>query len=439
MGLQPLQDAARRGSSSVAGHHVRPVPARLAVVAALGLVACSTGEKPPPNLLLVSIDALRPDRLEAYGYDRPTSPFLAELAARGVVFENAFCNTHGTTQSHTTILSGLYQEQHGVGMASSGSGIAANRIPDAVALLPEILREHGYSTIGVTDRGNAAGSFGFSRGFDRFDDRGGGIVKVARRALRFVEEALPEKKPIFVFLHTYEVHSPYRPPPEVRAMLGVPDDTPEASSEWLLERIGDAASLPPGALDALSQLYDAEIRHTDDELRALFADLDARGFFENAVVLVTSDHGEEFGEHGGLLHRGLLYDELLRVPLLLEGTGIAPASVEEPVSSIDIAPTLLAAAGVPAPESMEGRSLLADRRRSVVVSQYSRERYAIRTAEWKLIREEATGAIELYHPETDPAERENVAERNSEVVATLVAALDRWIVDHQGTAPEGAP
>ena len=411
----------------------------LAGIAALCLVACAPGEKPPPNLLLISIDALRADRLEAYGYDRPTSPFLAELAARGVVFENAFCNTHGTTQSHTTILSGLYQEQHGVGMLASDSGVVSTRIPDSVVLLPEILREHGYSTIGVTDRGNAAGSFGFSRGFDRFDDRGGGIVKGARRVQRFVQEAQAEKKPLFVFLHTYEVHSPYRPPWKVRTLLGIPEDAPDVSSEWLLEHTGDADGLPPEQLETLSDLYDAEIRHTDDQLRALFADLEALGFFERAVVLVTSDHGEEFGEHGGLLHRGLLYDELLRVPLVLEGRGIEAGRVSEPVSSIDIAPTLLDAAGIPVPATMVGAPLLTERRRSVVVSQYSRERYAIRTAEWKLVREQATGAVELYHPETDPDERENVAERNPEVVATLAAALDRWLVDHQGVTPEGAP
>jgi arylsulfatase A-like enzyme len=413
--------------------------ARLAIATVLFLAACGEpAPKRPPNLFLISIDALRADRLEPYGYDRPTSPFLAELAAQGLVFENAFVNTHGTTQSHTTMLSGLYQEQHGVGMFASGTGVVKSRIPDSVRLLPEILRDHGYSTIGVTDRGNAAGSFGFSRGFDRFDDRGGGVVKVARRVLRFVEEATAEKKPLFVFLHTYEVHSPYRPPWKVRKLLGVPEDVPDVTSEWLLQRTDDAAGLPPGQLEALSALYDAEIRHTDDRLRELFADLEALGFFEHAVVLVTSDHGEEFGEHGGLLHRGFLYDVLLRVPLILRGEGVPPGRSAEPVSTIDITPTLLGLAGLPPLAPMEGSSLLEERPRSVVVSQYSRERYAIRTAEWKLVREEATGSVALFAA-GDTRERDDVAERNPEVVKALTAALDRWLEKHRGSAAEGAP
>ena len=165
----------------------------------------------PPNILFISIDALRADRLEAYGYDRPTSPFLAELGREGLVFENAFVNTHGTTPSHTTMLSGLYQEQHGVGLdPAEAGGVVERPHPRPVELLPEILRAHGYSTVGVTDGGNAGEAFGFARGFDRFDDRGGGIEKGARRVLRMVGEA-GAKAPLFVFLHTYEVHSPYRP------------------------------------------------------------------------------------------------------------------------------------------------------------------------------------------------------------------------------------
>ncbi len=391
----------------------------------------------PPNILLVSIDALRADRLEAYGYDRPTSPFLAELARRGLLFENASVNTHGTTPSHTTILSGLYQEQHGVGLAGGAGGVVASRIPDSIELLPEILRAHGYATVGVTDGGNAGDAFGFARGFDRFDDRGGGIEKGARRVVRLLGE-VGAKAPVFVFLHTYEVHSPYRPAAKQRALLDVPEEAPAASSAYLQERATDAAALPAHELETISHLYDAEIRVVDDTLRALFDELEAIGFLRDALVIVTSDHGEEFGEHGGLLHRDLLYDVLLQVPLIVSGRGIEPARRSEPVSSVDIAPTVLELARIPAPVAMEGVSLLRPRQRAAVIAQYGSSRYAIRTREWKLIWS-APGAVELYDLRADPGERDNVTGSRPEVAAALGAALDRWREQHRGGARPGAP
>jgi arylsulfatase A-like enzyme len=289
----------------------------------------------------------------------------------------------------------------------------------------------------VTDGGNAGEAFGFARGFDRFDDRGGGIEKGARRVVRLLGEVGADA-PLFVFLHTYEVHSPYRPAAKQRALLGVPDEAPSASSAYLLEHTADAASLPPRELDAVSRLYDAEIRVVDDALRALFDQLDAMGFLRDAVVIVTADHGEEFGEHGGLLHRDLLYDVLLQVPLIVSGPGIEPARRAEPVSSIDIAPTILELARIAAPAAMEGSSLLSPRRRGAVIAQYGSSRYAIRTREWKLIRS-SSGVTELYDLRADPGERDNVAAGHAKVVATLEAALDRWREQHQGGASPGQP
>jgi arylsulfatase A-like enzyme len=318
--------------------------------------------------------------------------------------------------------------------------VVAGRIPETVELLPEILRARGWATVGVTDGGNAGGAFGFARGFDRFDDRGGGVEKGARRVVRLLGEvgADAPDAPLFVFFHTYEVHSPYRPAARQRELLGVPDDAPAASSAYLLEHTADAASLPPGELDAISHLYDAEIRVVDDALRALFDQLEAIGFLRDAVVIVTADHGEEFGEHGGLLHRDLLYDVLIKVPLIVTGPGIEPARRAEPVSSVDIAPTILELARIAAPAAMEGSSLLRTRRRTAVIAQYGSSRYAIRTREWKLIRS-SSGVTELYDLRADPGERDDVAASHANVAATLGAALDRWREQHRGGAAPGAP
>jgi arylsulfatase A-like enzyme len=418
--------------------------ATAAVLLAALAVAGAACRRPAPatrDVVLISLDALRADRLGAYGYSLPTSPFLDHLAARGLTFERAFVNTHGTTPSHTTLLSGLYQENHGVGLAGSRGGVVATAIPPGVPWLPELLRARGYQTIGVTDGGNIGRRFGFARGFDRFDDRGGGLRRGARRLLAEVQRArrADPRRPLFLFLHTYQVHSPYHPPADLRRLFGVPADVRQASSRFLVAHASDAAALPPGVQATLSSLYDADIRHTDDLLRELFADLAGEGLLAHALVVVTADHGEEFGEHGGLLHRDLLYDELLHVPLLLAAPGIAPARVGGLVSTVDVAPTILAWAGAPAPPGLPGRDLLraAGQRRALVLAQYGRERYCVRTAEWKLIVSD--GRAELYDLRRDPREQRDVAASHADVRQRLAAALGAWQAERraQGTAPAG--
>jgi arylsulfatase A-like enzyme len=340
------------------------------------------------------------------------------------------------------MLSGLHQETHRVGIDSAGSsGVVRARIPDSVPLVQELLREHGYTTLGVTDGGNAGGAFGFSRGFDRFDDRGGGVDNVSRRAARFVSEA-DLGAPIFLFLHTYEAHSPYDPPPAQRELLGVPVATRDATSRFLLEHANTAhRTLSAAEIDDLSRLYDAEVRVVDDRLRGLWSELRAAGFLDRAVAIVTSDHGEELGEHGGLLHRDLLYDVLIKVPLLVVGAEVPAGRPLEPVSSVDIAPTLLALAGIPAPAALEGESLLdpaRDLRRGRAVSQYGQSRYSLRTREWKLIWSQP-GSLELFRMDADPGERSNVADRHPDVRDALAAALDRWRGRHRAAPNQGPP
>jgi arylsulfatase A-like enzyme len=394
-----------------------------------------------PSVLLVSIDALRADRLTVYGYPRPTSPFLAELGASGTVFANAFVNTHGTTTSHTTMLSGLYQGTHGVGMESS-SDVVRSPIPAAVPLVQELLRAAGYATIGITDGGNVGKKFGFARGFEVFDDRGGGIRWTGPRLERALAEARSQRPaaPVFAFFHTYAVHSPYDPAPEYRRLLGIPDSVEPATTRLLRDHVQDAERLGGDRLAAISALYDAEIRQADDELRALFARLRSSGVLDNCLVIVTSDHGEEFGEHGGLLHRGLLYEELLRVPLLVAGDG-GPGGRRETrlVSTVDIVPSILGHVGVPLPRGLPGRSFLAPARgggEERVFAQYGGSRFAVRTPAWKLIASQS-GKLELYDLASDPGERENLAEVREEVRDRLRGALEEWRSRQRPVAQSG--
>jgi arylsulfatase A-like enzyme len=382
-----------------------------------------------PNILLISLDALRADHLGSYGYDRDTSPFLDQLAAGGLRFGWSFVNTHGTPPSHTTLFSSLYQETHRVSYRPKLGDWSPHQVPETFPFLPQLLGQAGYATLGVTDGGFMSASFGFDRGFDHFDDGAEGIASGTERLLSMLRK--PRQQPIFAFLHTYEIHSPYHPPEQYRELFGTFDSQLAADSETLHALQDDASSLSQEDLRYLRAMYDASIRYTDDQLRAFFAELREQGFLDNALVIITADHGEEFGDHGGLLHRDSLYEELLRVPLIIFGPGMAPGSVDDRlVSTIDIAPTLLLAAESQPHPLMAGQDLLASERRKIdfphVFSQYSDRRLSIRTRRWKLIESPREDRLELYDLLADPDEKVNLATKERRLAGRLRKQLRLW-------------
>jgi arylsulfatase A-like enzyme len=401
------------------------------VVVVTGCSAPEIEPAGPPNILLISLDALRADHLSCAGYDRHTTPFLDRLAAEGTRFSHASVNTHGTPSSHTTMLSSLYQETHRVWADPASGSERAPSIPAEIELLQEILGRHGWTTAAVTGGGWMSASYGFSRGFEHFSDQGRQADQGAALFADVVTEAVGSGRPVFAFFHTYQVHSPYLPPEGYRELFGRFTGA-VAPTSAALRPISATASKHLGHADFeyLEAEYDREIRFLDDSLRALFARLDEIGFLESAVVLVTADHGEEFGDHGGVLHRGSLFEELVRVPFILWGRGIeAGVVVPTLVSAVDIAPTLLAAAKVAPPPAMEGRDVLggnapdwSDQR---IFAQYRDLLFSVRTPRWKLIRH-AGGSDLLFDLRNDPKERRNLARSRPELVTSLGTELEAW-------------
>ena len=413
----------------VAGARTAARSVAVAVLACALAWGCSDEEPgTAPNVLLISLDACRADHLGSYGYSRDTSPFLDRIAAEGLRFEWAFVNTHGTPPSHTTILSSLYQETHRVQLNDLKT-LAHFRIPDGVRLLQEHFRDAGYQTLGVTAGGWMSADFGYSRGFDFFDDRATTIDDGAQRIVELVRQGAGDNRPLFAFLHTYEIHSPYDSPPAYRSLWGEFPSRFEASSKNLQEINNHQLEANDADRRFITSMYDAGIRYTDDVLRVMFSELESLGFFENYIVVITSDHGEELGERGAYLHRKLLFDDLIRVPLILRGSRV-PADVvsTELVSSIDIAPTLLAYAGIDVTERMEGRDLLSGEPAvpDAIFSQYGSRRYAIRTKDWKLIINTRRSVAKLYDLRNDPQERENVFARYPETARELESRLLEW-------------
>ena len=387
----------------------------------------------PSHILLISLDALRADHLGCYGYDRPTSPFLDEFATRGTLFSHASVNTHGTPPSHTTMLSSLYQETHRVGFGAGTPEGRNDTIPAEVELVPEILGRNGWHTVAVTGGGYMSATFGFSRGFEDFSDRARSVDQGTTMLLEKIERAMIDGRPVFAMYHTYEIHSPYEPPQEYRSLFGeFQSDIPPKSEALVPLQVRASKVLKREDFDFLESQYDGEIRYTDVVLRRFFRRLSEIGFLENALIIVTADHGEEFGDHGGLLHRGTLYEELVHIPLILVGPDV-PGGIIDPrlVSLIDIAPTILDAAGLPKTPIMEGRSLLnrppvADWSAQRAFAQYTDRLYSVRTPRWKLILKTHSGRFELFDLRRDPAERLNVVKRYPEIGDVLGAELDTW-------------
>jgi arylsulfatase A-like enzyme len=415
----------------------------MALILAASLVLFACGESPPPNVLLISLDACRADHLGSYGYERDTSPFLDEVARGGTRFSNAFINTLGTAPSHTTMLTSTYQEWHRVDYSPNRRTRkrarmrrAADRVPRDVVMVQQILKKNGYTTLAATAGGNFGVGHAFDRGFDSFNGRSRDVTAVAGKLRELIDRYRNPEKPIFAVFHTYEIHSPYDPPEEYRTIFGEFDSGFQPTSRALLDINADPAkSLSGPEMAKTVALYDGEIRFTDDTLRDFFAYLEETGFLDNALVIITSDHGEEFGDHGGVLHQGFLYDELMSIPLILSGTGISPRVDERMVSTIDIAPTILDFVGLDAPDAMQGQSLLRkDPGRNgsdAVFAQYGPRRYAVRTDNWKLIRNTGSGVIELYDLWNDPDEFVNVADAHPDIVADLGSRIDAFKARHR--------
>ena len=310
------------------------------------LAACSPAgggrggaEDPLPNVLLVSIDTLRADRLGCYGYERDTSPNLDRFAReRAVRFELAVAESSWTLPSHVTMLTGLHPLTH-------GAVIPARAASGDVEFLAETLARAGYYTFGLTDGGWLSRGWGFDRGFRSFEAVDNDFSDCVDDAIDYMRHR-SGKGPWFGFLHTYDVHCPYDPPEPWFSRYQSPGAVPVEVEGRCGNPHFNEQELASGEVQFLSDRYDGSVRRVDEALGRLFDHLDATGAWDDTIVIVTSDHGEEFGEHGQVGHERTLHREALFVPLLIAVPGHEPRLVRSPVGLADIVPTVLGAIGV---------------------------------------------------------------------------------------------
>ena len=324
---------------------------------------------PPVNVVLVSIDTLRADRLGSYGYGKDTSPQLDALARQGVRFDQAISQAPWTTPSHMSMLTSLHPSSHKVNESfrkpeKGEFGEGYRRLADDVVTLAEVLQRSGFATVAAVGGGTTSGQLGFDQGFDHYLELPAGGTETHWETMRRQLADL-HGVPFFLFLHTFEVHAPYTHTEYTRPLL---TDAQFEELNQAARKEGFENYLRKSGLmrrEITSALYDGGIRYVDEFLiGALIAELKKLGIYDRTLLLVTSDHGEEFGEHDPNrfydAHCTDLYDSLIRVPLILRMPGRFARGqvVGEQVRLIDIPPTILELLGLAVPSAMEGSSLV---------------------------------------------------------------------------------
>jgi arylsulfatase len=429
-----------------------------------------------PNLILIVIDALRPDHLGAYGYERPTSPNIDALAERGWRFRFAMAPSSWTLPSIGALFTSLHPSEH--------RGVSVeHRVRADVPTLAGLLRAAGYQTVGVTASFmHMSEDSGVARGFDSWsspsiglgDERGGSVSSAGQsddrhsRALTgqelnvevFDRLPKPRSQPLFLFVHYMDPHAPYAPGEPHRSVFArdraVHDLRGVAEDDYLVDLANGSSDASYDERRWLVDLYDAEIAQVDAAVGSLIDELEQRGWLEESVIALVADHGEELGEHGGWLHGRTLQRESLFVPMIFVDTRRPGARGRrlERVDLLDVPTTLLAAAGVAPGRHMRGRRLLTEWEilpRGLVAQLHAdpfsessaaprSQRFALTAWPWRSILR-ADGSLAIYDLRTDPMESAPMGRNQSKELRRVTAATDRIVgrLAPRRAAPPRAP
>lgn len=437
--------------------------------------------KRAPNILLIILDTLRPDHLSCYGYGETTSPNLDKLAEEGALFQNAFCTAPWTLPSHGSIFTGAYVSRHGLDQGNE-------HLSTDLTTLPRLLSQQGYHTAAFSSNIWVSPLTGLARGFHHFkranqppfdDIQNPNILqKIIKEiywryffkrydygareingAIRdFFSSGWCQDQPFFIFINYLETHLQYEPPRKFRNMF-----LRDRAQKRLARRINQDARKVNGGLykmsdeelEILRALYDAEIRYVDHRVGELLSMLKDLKILDDTLLIITSDHGENLGDHGLMDHQFSLYDTLIRVPLIVRyPKAFQPGTVVgQQVQTVDFLPTIadvlnLKKDALPV-NQIQGRSLLqaqGQRKARTVFAEYLNPRVqvlqrafpdrdwskfnkklrAIRKQKYKLIYS-SYGDHELFDISQDPAESENIILEHPEVAENLLQELDAWV------------
>ncbi|MBA7515597.1 hypothetical protein ES705_07639 [subsurface metagenome] len=399
-----------------------------------------------PNIILISIDALRADHLSCYGYHRNTSPNIDRLASQGVLFKNAFSQATWTIPSHTSIFLSQYVWRHKVDNPDK-------RLGNSFTTLAEILKDRNYTTLAFVGGGYLSPRYGFNQGFEIYDDgsprrRGYHEISSCINKLLSWLGSIKSRK-FFLFIHTYDVHGPYNSPlpyfdlyPKGRCE-GKHLRTSKGIIPWELV----ASKLTIEEIDYIMAVYDGGINYVDDQLGKLFRKLDQLGIYDNTIIIITADHGEGFNEHGSLNHGYKPYIELVHVPLIMKGPGIPRNRIYENfVQHIDIVPTILEILNIPQREEIQGRGILPLRNNCEIEEHFTTYSWggsgaqgpvSLRTRQWTYIMNH-NRPDELYDRINDPKEQNNIIKKRPLIAQELKEELKDFIALTSEAKPQVA-
>lgn len=393
-----------------------------------------------PHVILISLDTLRLDHLDAAGHLRSTAPHLNRLLQESVFFSAAQAPSHWTMPSHMSLFTSLPPDIHQVTAVKGTS-----RLPDEVPTLASRLQEAGYLTAGFATCGFLKGDLGFDRGFDRYFLRYNNAARQNRLVLDWIWSN--RNRDQFIFLHYFDIHSDYRTLPydaplgfhtlfsgqELETIFsGCSPDGETCASSYLTLLNHEGTRLENEQRRAISSMYDCGVRQLDYQLARLVAWLKSQGLWEESLVILFSDHGEEFQEHGMLLH-AQLFNELTGVPLIvkLPGGKQGGKRIDDPVEIIDVAPTILSLLGVDVPELMMGRNLVSliddqagERMEEHAIFSWSSSARTVTRGTWKLVRDSGNGMESLYDLVEDPGELRDLAEEKPGMTQQLHRLLE---------------
>ncbi|MBK7874438.1 MAG: sulfatase [Planctomycetes bacterium] len=427
---------------------------------AAALAACAP-EPRRPNVLLVSIDMLRADHVGCYGYARPTTPMIDRLAREGTRFADHVSSSSWTLPAHAAIFTSLPDALHGA--TDTDKALA----PEA-RLLVERFQEAGYETAGFFAGPYLHPAFGFGQGFERYenctsyaaelDGKPSSTWSMDRKVMQESHADVTNptvlakftswfqgrsERPFFAFVHLWDAHFDFVPPPPWDTRFD-PGYQGKVDGRGFFFDESIAPGMAQRDLDHLIALYDGEIGWTDEHVGRLCALLAGAGQLDDTIVVITSDHGTEFFEHGRKGHRQTLYDEVLRVPFVLRFPGRVPAGgvVNAQTRSIDLGPTLLELAGLPPAADVVGESLLPAMtpntayrppRAVCELDSVGIHLRAVRTGKWKFIDRVQAGDPLYFDLVKDPGERapssdlgSELGKRSSQAYLEEVQALDAW-------------
>jgi arylsulfatase A-like enzyme len=380
------------------------------------------------NVVLISIDALRQDHLGCYSYRRNTSPNIDGFTAKNIVFKNAFSASSWTVPSHMSLFTGRYPSKHSqIFYPSPGAG------KKEFKMLTEILKENGYFNVGFHGGGYMSPLFGFNRGFHKYVSYGTRFEDNLDSCLRWLRRFNKYKVRFFLFLHGFNCHHPYK----------VPEDFDIFSANGITNNYVTGLMADGGVkknasdLQAIIDKYDGEIRYSDHLIGKLITELERLSLIDHTVVLVTSDHGEQFQEHGITGHVYGLYDEIVRIPLIMHIPEMPKGKViHEMVSMVDIMPTILDILNIKNNDKFNGKTLLnlikdkKDIQREYIIaetgflSHNQRKFYrAVRTNMNKLILDGENIPDAFYDLTLDPLEQKNVLHDNNYNIDKLICML----------------